>query len=331
MASIQRLRARARSDGYLATNRYQHVYLDSGYIYVDPVQPRYIYVPEYDPQIVYMHRRSSANEYLISFGLGLLIGVWLDRDCDWHHHRVFYHGWNGGGWIRNSRSYVSVNNGYYVNNDYRNRPIAVDRRVRTRDLGDYRSKLRNSVGSYKVPESRRPSGASTVRNRNMQAKPSAAGRSVPSIAQKNRGTNRGKALSRSTGRANKPSARTVRKSSRSVASSNARTRKSVTRRSSTGRANRPSVRTARKSSRSVTRLKNARSHRGVTRRSSLGRTNRPSVRSAPRQNRSNTRSNAGPSQGATRSRGSSGSNHAPARSNSRSNGKDKSRNDSKGR
>ena len=148
MRSIQRLRGRARSHGHLSTNKHQRVYLDSGNIRIVPVLALYIYVPIYNPQVVYVQRRSSVNSNVISFSLGLLIGSWLNRDVDWGHDRVYYHGWIGGGWIGNSRSHVSITNNYYVNNNYRNKPIAVDRKVTTRNIVNYKNKVRSSAGHF---------------------------------------------------------------------------------------------------------------------------------------------------------------------------------------
>lgn len=166
MRSIQRLRAKSRSLGYLSSNNQQRVYIESGYIRIVPVQSRYIYVPQYDPQVVYVHRRNSSSSNAIGFGLGLVIGSWLNRDLDWQHNQVYYHGWNGGGWIGNSKSHVSTDNNHYVSNDYRNRPITVDRSVKTRDLGNYRTSIRKNVGTFKLPESRRPSQSNTRPNQN---------------------------------------------------------------------------------------------------------------------------------------------------------------------
>jgi len=166
MKAIQRLRARSRSLGYLSSNDQQRVYLDSGYIRIVPARPDYIYVPQYDPQVVYVQRRSSTNSNVITFGLGLIIGSWLNRDMDWHNNRVYYHGWNGGGWIGNSRPSVSTGNHNYVNDTYRNKPVEVDRSVKGRDLGAYRNDIRKSVGSFRLPESRRPSRSNTRNNSN---------------------------------------------------------------------------------------------------------------------------------------------------------------------
>jgi len=187
--SIQRLRSRARAYGYLRTNRYQRVYLDSGYVRIVPVQPEYIYVPEYDPQVIYVYRAPSLESNLISFGLGLLIGAWLNRDCDWGHDRVYYHGWNGGGWIGNSRSYVNVTNNYYINNNYRN--ITINRQIRTRNITNYRNSVRQNAGFFEPPQFRRPT---TVRNRN-----------VPSISNQGARPKAGKTMSTSPVRGKTPS------------------------------------------------------------------------------------------------------------------------------
>ena len=151
LKSIQRLRAKAKLLGYLSSNSQQRVYLEYGAIRIVPVQAEYIYVPQYNPTIVYVQRRSSYGSNALSFGLGLLIGAWLNRDCDWQHHRVYYHGWNGGGWISLSRPRVRLDNHYYVNNDYVNKPIYVDTRVRTRDIGAYRTNVKQNIGTFRLP------------------------------------------------------------------------------------------------------------------------------------------------------------------------------------
>jgi hypothetical protein len=134
MASIQRLRAQARSAGNLVTTPQMQVVDSGGEIEIWPAQPQYLYVPVYDPAAVYFHRTGFF------FGLGLAIGAWLDYDFDWGGRRVFYHGWEGGrGWMERSRPYVHINN-IYVNNRYRNvvinRPVVV-RRVNYGALNRY--------------------------------------------------------------------------------------------------------------------------------------------------------------------------------------------------
>jgi hypothetical protein len=126
MGSIQRLRIQARRAGNLNTTSQMQVVDSGGEIEIWPAQPQYLYVPMYDPGVVYFHRTS------FSFGLGFVIGAWLNYDFDWGGHRVFYHGWEGnGGWIGRSRQYVHPNN-YYVNNTYRN--VVINRRVTGRPL-----------------------------------------------------------------------------------------------------------------------------------------------------------------------------------------------------
>jgi hypothetical protein len=155
MDAIQRLRIRAQNLGYLYPTDHQDVIVRSGYVRIIPAQPRYIYAPRYDPQVVYVRRaprRAEITKDILIFGLGLLIGSWLNRDCDWDHHRVYYHGWRGGGWVHRSRPDVTINN-VYVNNRYVNRPIQVNRKVVTRDIRPYRHELRGSVGHFRPPAS----------------------------------------------------------------------------------------------------------------------------------------------------------------------------------
>ncbi len=120
MAAVQRLRRRSRDAGYLVTTRQMEVVETDGYIYVWPAQPRYIYVPVYDPAVVFVPRRGFFTGLVIGFGTGFVIGAWLNHDCDWREHRVFYHGWDrDDGWERRSRPFVQINN-VYVNRTYVN-------------------------------------------------------------------------------------------------------------------------------------------------------------------------------------------------------------------
>jgi Protein of unknown function (DUF3300) len=121
MEAIQRLRREARSMGNLVTTPQEEVAETDGYIYVYPAQPQYIYVPTYDPAIVYFRRPASFEGSVILFSAGFVIGAWLNHDCDWNHHRVFYHGWEqqGPAWEERSRPYVRVNN-TYVDRRYEN-------------------------------------------------------------------------------------------------------------------------------------------------------------------------------------------------------------------
>ena len=367
MWSIQRLRNRARSHGYLSTNRYQRVYLDSGYVRIVPVRSQYIYVPQYDPQIVYVQRRTSVTSNLISFGLGLVIGSWLNRDMDWHRDRVYYHGWSGGGWVGNSRPHVNITNNYYVNSDYRSRPISVDRNVRGRDLGDYRVNIRKNAGSFKLPESRRPSRANITPNGNKSQNHPYVGRNAPNVSNQNNKSNQGAVRRSSPGRTSAPSVRTAPKSNpksnqgsvrrtspgssstpsvRTAPRSNPKSNQGSVRRSSPARSNAPSVRTAPRSS--------GKSSQGSVRRSSPGRASAPSVRTVPRSNskssqgsvrrssparsnapavRTTPRSNPRSDQGASKSHASRGSSQAAPSSKSKSGGKDHggSSHDKKGR
>jgi hypothetical protein len=132
MMAIQHLRHMAHDVGNLVSTPQQEVRFDGDYIYIDPYQPRYIYVPVYDPYICYYRRPYWG--VAITFGVGFVIGAWLNRDCDWRERRVFYHGWGDrdrGGWIGRSRPYVNVTN-VYVNNRYTN--ITVNRTVINRTV-----------------------------------------------------------------------------------------------------------------------------------------------------------------------------------------------------
>jgi len=132
MDAVQRLRRQARSGGYLVTSPQQEIVDTDGYLYIYPAQPQYIYVPVYDPGRVFVVGSGFHTGPAIWFGVGFLIGAWLNHDCDWGHHRVFYHGWAGGpAWIGRSRSHIHITN-IYVNNVYRD--VRVNRDVNRRSV-----------------------------------------------------------------------------------------------------------------------------------------------------------------------------------------------------
>ncbi len=144
MTAVQRLRGMAHAQGNLISTPQQEVVVNGGYIVIVPAQPRYVYVPVYDPAVIYSHHVhvGVGIGVAISFGVGFVIGAWLNRDCDWRYHRVYYHGWNGGGWIGRSRPVIHVTN-VYVNNHYTN--ININRTVTTRKVNYTSINRYNSV------------------------------------------------------------------------------------------------------------------------------------------------------------------------------------------
>ncbi len=141
--SIQRLRAEAQAAGNLKTTKQQQVITEGNAIKIEPAQPQVIYVPQYDPQVIYVHNGPSTGQVIaasaISFGVGLAIGAWLNNDYDYYGRGIYYHGWNGGGWIAANRTYVNVNRNVYINNSYRN--INVNRNIVNRNISTYRTSL----------------------------------------------------------------------------------------------------------------------------------------------------------------------------------------------
>lgn len=159
MASVQRLRAMARAQGNLVTTPQQQVVVEGGYIAIWPASPQYIYVPAYDPAIVFFQPVYVGGSYTaLSFGAALGIGVWLNLDCDWHRHRVYYTGWHGGGWIARSRSHVHINARYVAPHFA---TILVNRRVIRRpvnyvDLSRYHGIHRNTNFNNRIHPRERP-------------------------------------------------------------------------------------------------------------------------------------------------------------------------------
>lgn len=139
MASVQRLRLEARNAGNLESTPQQDVEMDDGAIDIWPAQGQYCYVPIYDPGLVFFGSGGVYGGPVVTFGVGLPIGVWLNNDFDWKRHRIIYHAWSGGrGWIVRSRPYIHINN-VYVNNNLKN--VNVDRNV-TRRAVNYGSLAR---------------------------------------------------------------------------------------------------------------------------------------------------------------------------------------------
>lgn len=150
LTSVQRLRARAKKAGYLATTPQQIVIVEQDVIKVVPAQPQVIYVPTYNPQVVYVQPSGPSTGTVvaaaaISFGVGLAIGAWLNNDCNWHSHTVYYHGWHGVGWVSTSSRYVHVNS-VYVNNRYSTVHVnsaVVHRNVNYNNINHYNNVNRN--------------------------------------------------------------------------------------------------------------------------------------------------------------------------------------------
>lgn len=161
-SSIQRLRGKAQLMGYLSSNSQQQVTSSNNYISIVPAQPQYIYVPTYNPAVVYATPSTDYAGIGIAFGVGLLIGSWLNNSFDWGHHRVYYHGWHGGGWIGRSRPFVNVHNRTFVNNKWVNRSAPVNRGVRNKNIGGFRRDLGRNPGSFTPPGLVRP-GMPTTR------------------------------------------------------------------------------------------------------------------------------------------------------------------------
>ncbi len=151
--SIQRLRGKAKKAGFLVTSPQQTVIVEKEIIKIVPAQAQYIYVPTYNPQVVYVQPASSGPSTgavvaaaAITFTAGLLIGAWLNNDCNWYSHSVYYHGWHGTGWWSRSVSVVHWNNSYYVNSRYSTvhyNTAVVNRNVNYNNISHYNNVSRN--------------------------------------------------------------------------------------------------------------------------------------------------------------------------------------------
>lgn len=148
MDAIQRLRAEAEANGNLGSTPEQQVVDAGGVISIDPAAPDMIYIPQYDPLAVYVEA-SEPGYGFVTFGTGFMIGAWLNRDCDWHGHRIYYHGWQGGGWIGRARLHIRGGNNIYIDNRYRT--IAVNNGALRHDTTRYREEIRRNAQLRPVP------------------------------------------------------------------------------------------------------------------------------------------------------------------------------------
>lgn len=130
MNSIQQLRAKAKTAGNLTDTPQQTVVVKEEKIVIMPAEPQTIYVPQYDPAVVYVVSPTPPVAPLITFGLGMAVGAWLNHDCDWYHHGIYVGPWNPGyGWgnrpVYSSNNYyqstnININNNHNGNNNIGN-------------------------------------------------------------------------------------------------------------------------------------------------------------------------------------------------------------------
>ena len=101
MGAVQDLRAKAQAAGYFQSSPQQTVVVEPQAISIEPVNPQLIYVPIYDPTVVYGPWWYPAyppyywyppgyvfGASVISFGIGVAVGVVLWGGFDWHRHNV---------------------------------------------------------------------------------------------------------------------------------------------------------------------------------------------------------------------------------------------------
>ncbi|MFI5377699.1 MAG: DUF3300 domain-containing protein [Tepidisphaerales bacterium] len=95
MSAIQILRAQANAAGNLLTNDRQRIVVEGDIIAIVPANPDLIYIPVYDPRVVYERRFSVGVAFtpLVTFGVGIQVGVWLHHDLDWHDHSIYIGAW----------------------------------------------------------------------------------------------------------------------------------------------------------------------------------------------------------------------------------------------
>ena len=103
--AVQHLRYLAQGEGNLQSTPQETVVNDGGTVEIEPVDPNLIYVPSYPWDTIY----ADPGIYC-TFGVGFPVGVWLNHDWDWRHHRIFAwdsrHPRPGNWWTRSPRDRV---------------------------------------------------------------------------------------------------------------------------------------------------------------------------------------------------------------------------------
>jgi len=186
MASIQRLRGQASSNGALQTTPQQTVITEEQVIRIEPSDPTYIYVPSYDPYSVYAPTASWVAPAL-SFGLGMATGAWLNNGCNWWGGYVspyaggIYCG-PGGNYNRFANNNININN--------RNEYFSNNRWQRNTNIGNTNIGNRTNIGSGN--RNNIGSGNRNIGDRNL-------GNSNRTVGDRNLGNNRGLDRGRSGG------------------------------------------------------------------------------------------------------------------------------------
>jgi hypothetical protein len=180
--AIQSLRAEAEEAGNLVSTPQQQVIDDNGFISIIPVEPATIYVPTYDPLAAYLENPNPSYG-ILTFGIGLTIGAWLNSDCDWRGRRVYHHGWQDGGWIGRARPYIRDQRNIY--NRVPTAAITINTRVSRQDTTRFRQDLRRTT------QLRREQSGGGIENRVVSPRPGTTGPS-PSERPANRDLYRGR-------------------------------------------------------------------------------------------------------------------------------------------
>ncbi len=148
MNTIQRLRREARAAGNLVSTPQQEVVMDGNYVDIWPAEPDEIYVPMYDPSLAYFGSGAIYGGSVLTFSPGFVIGAWLNFDCDWRDHRVFYHQWRSDkGWVARALPYIHITPNY-VNNRFQTVPV--NRGVVSHPVN------RNNMARFEEPPVARP-------------------------------------------------------------------------------------------------------------------------------------------------------------------------------
>jgi Protein of unknown function (DUF3300) len=135
MDAVQRQRQAAQNFGYLASNSYDTVADNGGYVEIQPVNPAYYYVPVYSPAVVfYAPRPGFVLATGIRFGSAVTIGPafgvfgWGGAGFGWGGHTILIDHRPWGRTFYNRRAYVHPYARPYV------RPVGP--RVETHDHHD---------------------------------------------------------------------------------------------------------------------------------------------------------------------------------------------------
>jgi len=197
MDTIQELRLKAEKAGTLRTTpqqvvtvtntviektvEQQVVFVTNTVVQIEPADPQVIYVPSYPAYVYYPPPTYVYNPYapLVTFGVGVAVGLIIANNCDWHHGCVWWGGGHYHGDVNiNIDRNTTINRGERPANRPANRPNTPGARPTQQRWQPDQNRLRTS-GSGTSPTTREARGWGSPGAQPVQRPPSSSIASRP--------------------------------------------------------------------------------------------------------------------------------------------------------